>query len=63
MIEIFVLIGWIDGHRNGGVIGQEFNSLETCNAAKAIYVENLDLENDGWSKSVFSGSWMECVRK
>jgi hypothetical protein len=24
MIEIFVLIGWIEGVRTGGVVGQEF---------------------------------------
>lgn len=60
MIEVFVLIGWIDGMKAGGVIGQEFNSLETCEAAKILYIQNHELE-DGWGQ--FAGSWVECVKK
>ena len=61
MIEVFVLIGWIDGYNAGGVIGQEFNSLETCEAAKTLYIQNHELE-EGWA-SDYSGSWVECVKK
>ena len=60
MIEVFVLIGWIDGIKAGGVIGQEFNSLERCEAAKTLYIQNLELEA-GWGR--FAGSWVECVKK
>lgn len=61
MIEIFVLIGWIDGHRSGGVINQEFFSLETCEAAKAKYVQMHEIPDvkDRWSTS----SWVDCVKK
>ena len=62
MIEVFVLIGWIDGANGaGGIISREFNSLETCQAAKTLYIENHDIMA-GWS-SRYSGSWVECVKK
>lgn len=61
MIEVFVLIGWIQGVKAGGVIGQEFNSLDTCEAAKALYIQNHEI-GDGWSIS-YEGSWVECVKK
>jgi hypothetical protein len=63
MIEIFVLIGWIDGFKAGGVVSQEFFSLDTCEAAKAKYVEMHELEPNGWGGGRFSGSWVECVKK
>lgn len=61
MIEVFVLIGWIDGHRSGGIVGQEFNSLETCEAAKAMYVQMHEIPDvkDRW----YSSSWVDCVKK
>jgi hypothetical protein len=60
MIEVFVLIGWIYGNSSGGVVGQEFFSLATCEAAKTMYVEmhNITIE-DRLSRS----SWVECVKK
>jgi hypothetical protein len=61
MIEIFLLIGWIDGNRAGGVIAQEFNSLETCKAAKTLYIQNHELAADSTGR--YSGSWVECVKK
>lgn len=63
MIEVFVLIGWIDGVKAGGVISQEFNSLETCEAAKAKYVQMHELDNDSWGGGRYAGSWVECVKK
>jgi hypothetical protein len=60
MIEIFVLIGWIDGHRSGGVVGQEFFSLATCEAAKAKYIEMHDISESRWNND---DSWVECVKK
>lgn len=62
MIEIFVLIGWIDGVKAGGVVNQEFFTLETCEAAKSIYIQKLELDDDSWG-SRFVGSWVECVKK
>lgn len=60
MIEIFVLIGWIDGHNSGGVVSQEFFSLETCQAAKAKYVQMREIDvTDRYP----SDSWVECVKK
>lgn len=61
MIEIFVLIGWIDGHRSGGVVGQEFFSLATCEAAKAKYIQmhNIQEEDNRWP----ADSWVDCVKK
>lgn len=61
MIEVFVLIGWIDGYRSGGVVGQEFNSLAACEAAKALYVEMHEIKpaNDRWDDD----SWVDCVKK
>jgi len=61
MIEVFVLIGWIDGHRSGGVVAQEFNSLATCESAKALYVEMHSIKpaSDRWADD----SWVECVKK
>jgi hypothetical protein len=61
MIEVFVLIGWIDGHRSGGVVSQEFNSLATCEAAKTLFVEMHDIQTkeNRWTDS----SWVECVKK
>lgn len=63
MIEAFILIGWIDGVKAGGVIGQEFNSLETCEAAKEKYVQMHDLDDDSWTAGRFARSWVECVKK
>jgi hypothetical protein len=62
MIEVFILIGWIDGHRSGGVVSQEFFSLATCEAAKTRYVErhNIQPKDDRWK---VDGSWVECVKK
>lgn len=60
MIEIFVLIGWIDGHNSGGVVNQEFLSIETCEAAKAKYVQMHEIDvTDRYP----SDSWVECVKK
>lgn len=61
MIEVFVLIGWIDGFKSGGVVGQEFISLATCEAAKSQYVEmhNIKENADRWADD----SWVECVKK
>lgn len=61
MIEVFLLVGWIDGHRSGGVVGQEFNSLATCEAAKTLYIEMHDIQSkeDRYSDD----SWVECVKK
>jgi hypothetical protein len=61
MIEVFVLIGWIDGYRSGGVVGQEFNSLATCEAAKTVYVKmhNIQPKDNRWS----GDSWVNCVKK
>lgn len=61
MIEVFVLIGWVDGYNAGGVISQEFNSLETCEAAKTLYIKNFGLEEGLIDR--FAGSWVECVKK
>ena len=61
MIEVFVLIGWIGTNHTGAIIGQEFNSLETCETAKTLYVEKHDLENPAWN--IFQHSWVECVKK
>jgi hypothetical protein len=63
MIEIFVLIGWIAETKAGGTVSHEFFSLDTCEAAKAKYVEMHELESDGWVGGQFSGSWLECVKK
>lgn len=63
MIEAFILIGWIDGIRAGGVISQEFSGLDTCEAAKAKYVQMHDLADTGWGNSRFEGSWVACVKK
>ena len=60
MIEIFVLIGWIDGHNAGGVVNQEFLSIETCEAAKLKHVEMHDISESRWGSDE---SWVECVRK
>lgn len=64
MIEVFVLIGWIDGisGHSGGAIGQEFNSLETCQAAKTLYIQKNKLEDDS-RRGRFIASWVECVKK
>ncbi len=61
MIEVFVLIGWIDGYSSGGVVSQEFNSLAACEAAKTLYVEMHDIKaaSDRWPDD----SWVECVKK
>jgi hypothetical protein len=61
MLEVFVLIGWIDGHRSGGVVAQEFFSLQTCEAAKSLYIEmhSVKGKEDRWSDD----SWVECVKK
>ncbi len=60
MIEIFVLIGWIDGHNTGSVVNQEFLSIETCEAAKLKYVEMHDISESRWNND---DSWVECVKK
>lgn len=61
MIEVFVLIGWIDGHHAGDVVSQEFNSLATCEAAKTLFVERHKVlpNEDRYA----SDSWVECVTK
>ncbi len=61
MIEVFVLIGWIDGVRAGGVVNQEFFSLETCEAAKAIYVQMHEIPDVKDRRS--TSSWVDCVKK
>lgn len=61
MIEVFVLIGWIDGYRSGGVVGQEFNSLATCEAAKTVYVEMHNIQPKDNRRS--GDSWVDCVKK
>lgn len=63
MIEVFVLIGWIDGIKAGGVVSQDFNSLDTCEAAKAKYIQMHDLDDDSWGSGRFEGSWVDCVKK
>lgn len=60
MIEIFVLIGWIDGPNSGGVVNQEFLSIETCEAAKAKYVQMHEISESRWDNDE---SWVECVKK
>lgn len=62
MIEIFVLIGWIDGHYAGAVVGQEFFSLATCEAAKAKYVQ-MNVIKDSSEERYYDDSWVECVKK
>ena len=61
MIEVFLLVGWIDGHRSGGVVGQEFNSLATCEAANTLYIEmhNIQSKEDRYSDDRL----VECVKK
>ena len=62
MIEVFVLIGWLDGTSSGGVVSQEFNSLATCEAAKTLYVQRRGIPtspDERWP----TDSWVECVKK
>lgn len=61
MIEVFVLIGWIDGTYAGSVVAQEFLSIETCEAAKTMYIQmhNIQPAEDRWPDS----SWVDCVKK
>lgn len=62
MIEVFVLIGWIDGFRSGGVVSQEFNSLATCEAAKTMFVKMHEINiNDRYRDP--TDNWVECVMK
>ena len=61
MIEVFVLIGWIDGYRSGSVVGQEFNSLATCEAAKTMYIEMHKIKSA--DERYASDSWVDCVKK
>lgn len=62
MIEVFVLIGWIDGYRSGGVVSQEFNSLAACEAVKTLFI---DMHNTQPKEEPSYGheSWVECVKK
>ncbi len=60
MIEVFVLIGWVDGHNAGGAINQEFLSIETCKFAKTMYEKMHDIGEFRWGKD---DSWVECVKK
>ena len=61
MIEVFVLIGWIDGRNSGGVVSQEFNSLATCEAAKTLLIDMHKMlpKEDRYA----SDSWVGCVKK
>lgn len=61
MIEVFILIGWIDGYNSGGVVSQEFNSLATCEAAKTLLIDMHKMipKEDRYA----SDSWVECVKK
>ena len=61
MIEVFVLIGWIDGYRGAGVVNQEFNSLVTCEAAKTLLIEMHKMETK--EERLKNDSWVECVKK
>lgn len=61
MIEIFVLIGWFDGFRAGGIINQEFFTKDTCEAAKALIMEKYRAD-DVWYVTE-DDTWLECVKK
>lgn len=64
MIEVFALIGWIGTNNTGAIVGQEFNSLETCETAKTLYIEKHDLDDPSWTNVFAQGhSWVECVKK
>lgn len=61
MIEVFVLIGWIDGYRSGGLVSQEFNSLATCEAAKILFIDMHKMQPK--EQRYAHSSWVECVKK
>ena len=61
MIEVFVLIGWIDGYRSGSVVSQEFNSLAACEVAKTLYIDMHKIKPE--EERYPSNSWVECVKK
>lgn len=61
MIEAFLLVGWIDGYRSGGVVSQEFNSLAACEAAKTLFIEMHAIQPK--ENRYASDSWVDCVKK
>jgi hypothetical protein len=61
MIEVFLLIGWIDGHKAGRTVSHEFYSLATCEAAKAKYVQMHEIKPE--DRNYYGSSWVECVKK
>lgn len=62
LFATYILIGWLNGYRSGGVIEIEFSSKETCEIAKSAYVKNhgMLLDDDRW---VSNSSWVDCVEK
>jgi hypothetical protein len=61
MIEVFVLIGWVNGFNNGGIVIHEFNSLATCEAAKTLFIEKHKMKPK--EERYSNDSWVECVKK
>ena len=61
MIEVFLLVGWIDGYRGAGVVSQEFTSLATCEVAKTLFVEMHEIKAKEDRNR--HDSWVECVKK
>lgn len=61
MIEVFLLVGWIDGYRSGGVVSQEFNSLAACETAKTLFIEMHSIQPK--ENRYASDSWVDCVKK
>lgn len=64
MLTTYILIGWINGYSAGGILSQEFSSLETCEVAKTLYIQKneIDVTATVDDRSRYD-SWVECVKK
>ncbi len=63
MIEIFVLIGWIDAFKAGGVVNIEFTSESACLEAKELFEQRHSMKSIE-DRDVFNDDdWVECVKK
>jgi hypothetical protein len=64
MLTVFILIGWIDGNNSGGVLSQEFSSLERCEVAKTLFIQKNQIKVNTPIEDRYSDdSWVECVKK
>jgi hypothetical protein len=61
MIEVFLLVGWVDGFKSGGVVNIEFASEAACIEAKDLFQTRHDMKSV--AERYDDDDWVECVKK